>query len=415
MLTNLRLATIFAAVCFFCIGFARKPKSESQHILLYGDAGDGGDEQLRVGRAMWQRHKERPFDFAVSMGDNLYLPYEEDIFRRVFEIPYAPLIRAGIKFYQTVGNHDLEDGRLQHELEYSRKVGAEKRRKGGWVLPAENYVIERENLTWIVLNVATADNSINIPDDVFRFALKHLCKKSDNWKIVSFHYPFWSSGMRGDNYEFQAAMLPILERCLPDFIFAGHEHSGQVTLPWKWTNHIVVGNAHEVSPYHRPSDRETLYFMDEIGFAELFLTADVADFRFRNAKNEQVYWSQIQKRVPLWADVYRTTSNSILGRVKSEMRGVRASDLEAQAGFSKSRVSPFDEPNAWTFVTANLRANGELDVFEAPLPEGNEFEFALFRFRIKGTERWIYGDASGSEGLHGNYDGIQLNNFLELR
>ena len=46
------------------------------------------------------------YDFVVMLGDNVYDGGTPEYYRDRFELPYKPLLDAGVKFYATLGNHD---------------------------------------------------------------------------------------------------------------------------------------------------------------------------------------------------------------------------------------------------------------------------------------------------------------------
>jgi hypothetical protein len=52
------------------------------------------------------------FDFVVMLGDNVYGGESPEDFGRKFEIPYKPLLEAGVKFYASPGNHDNPNERF---------------------------------------------------------------------------------------------------------------------------------------------------------------------------------------------------------------------------------------------------------------------------------------------------------------
>jgi predicted MPP superfamily phosphohydrolase len=45
------------------------------------------------------------------VGDNLYGSERPQDFQKKFEIPYKPLLDAGVKFYACLGNHDAREQR----------------------------------------------------------------------------------------------------------------------------------------------------------------------------------------------------------------------------------------------------------------------------------------------------------------
>ena len=47
----------------------------------------------------------------VLVGDNLYGSERPQDFQKKFEMPYKPLLDAGVKFYASLGNHDAREQR----------------------------------------------------------------------------------------------------------------------------------------------------------------------------------------------------------------------------------------------------------------------------------------------------------------
>jgi hypothetical protein len=385
----------------------RRPRSGDHNILIYGDAGNGDDFQRAVGQAMWRDHLKSPFDFAVSTGDNQYLPTTPDVYERVFERPYAELVQAGLPFYQALGNHDLEEGRLVEQLAYSERVRALERGKGGFVLPSENYVVRKPNLTWIFASVGDGEGRISISPETERFLETSLREAQQNgWVILTTHYPLFSTGPRGDNKALQAKLLPLLERYPADFCFSGHEHHAEFLKPWEWMAQAIIGNGREIRPGRRSSERPSLFFMSEIGFARLRIVQNSARLSFINTRNEEVYVTTVQRRVPLWAEIEGRVDDSLRIRARFPTSW-SPSEVDAQCGYSSEPTNPVLFSKGWTYSPLKYLyydAPLGLDMYEGALPKGKS-GFATVRFRRKGDARWIYAD-SGIGEKTGNYDGV---------
>ena len=244
-------------------------------ILIYGDAGDGLQNQRTVGELMFRRHQLNAYDFALSMGDNQYTD-GEDVFNRIFETPYQKLIAAGIKFYQTIGNHDMDGDRYIAQLAYSKKVDAENKKTGGWVLPAEDYVIEKPNLRITVVNVVRMNAAR------YAFIEKQICSPGPGWNVLSMHYPIFSSGWHGDTVPLKKLLLPLLKKCPIDFVLAGHDHHAELFEPWNNIRFALSGNAHESRPPISTSELKTIYRSSHLGFVELELFNRSYCFKFIN-------------------------------------------------------------------------------------------------------------------------------------
>jgi len=75
-------------------------------FAVIGDSGTGDQEQYDVAKEMEVYRKAVGFDFVIMLGDNIYGGHEPRDFAQKFEIPYKPLLDAGVKFYASLGNHD---------------------------------------------------------------------------------------------------------------------------------------------------------------------------------------------------------------------------------------------------------------------------------------------------------------------
>ena len=85
----------------------RLPKKPgSVRFAAIGDSGRGDPPQYDVSARIQAYRKVFPFDFVVMLGDNVYDGGTPEDYRQKFELPYKPLIDAGVKFYATIGNHD---------------------------------------------------------------------------------------------------------------------------------------------------------------------------------------------------------------------------------------------------------------------------------------------------------------------
>ena len=52
--------------------FSLKAPDQPIRVLAFGDFGDGSQSQKEVAASMLQYHRQRPFDFAITLGDNFY-------------------------------------------------------------------------------------------------------------------------------------------------------------------------------------------------------------------------------------------------------------------------------------------------------------------------------------------------------
>src|SRR5262245_12401303 len=87
-------------------------KKDSFHFGVIGDSGTGGSAQYQVAKQMETYRGAFKYDLVIMMGDNLYGGQSPKDFERKFEQPYAALLKDGVKFRATLGNHDNPNQRF---------------------------------------------------------------------------------------------------------------------------------------------------------------------------------------------------------------------------------------------------------------------------------------------------------------
>ena len=60
---------------------------------------------------MAKLHSTFKYEIVALVGDNLYGGERPQDFKKKFEVPYKPLLDAGVKFYASLGNHDAREQR----------------------------------------------------------------------------------------------------------------------------------------------------------------------------------------------------------------------------------------------------------------------------------------------------------------
>jgi 3',5'-cyclic AMP phosphodiesterase CpdA len=258
----------------------------SAHILLYSDIGYANLGQYEATEEMARRHAEYPFSFAISAGDNIQLKPEifgprsmiwgDDVMEETFERPFTALIRDGVRFY------------------------AQTRGIGGFVLPSPDYVVRRNGIKIVFLDVATAFSNLNWSEQRAAFARQALQIQEEKWQILVFHYPLWSSGEHSRDkalIDLRKVMLPILNDYPVDFVVSGHDHHAELFhYQGKIKTRIaIVGNT--ARPHDLPYEPEIpSKFRSNIrGFAELDIQDNRAVLTFRSANGAVMFCDVVQK------------------------------------------------------------------------------------------------------------------------
>jgi hypothetical protein len=190
---------------------------------VLGDFGSGSSEQLELAASMAATHAAFPYELVITTGDNIYGSERPQDFRRKFEDPYAALLKAGVEFYASLGNHDSReqryyelfnmDGRLYYS--FSPQPGVR-------FFALESTYMEPEQIEWLE---------------------GELKGSNDAWKIAYFHHPLYSSGERhGSDIRLRQAIEPLLVAYNVSVVFAGHDHFYERVEPQKGIAHFVVGS-----------------------------------------------------------------------------------------------------------------------------------------------------------------------------
>ena len=82
---------------------------DSLKFGVLGDFGTASRGQRELAAEMARVHQRFAYEFVVTVGDNIYGSERPQDFSRKFEIPYKPLLDAGVKFYASLGNHDQKE------------------------------------------------------------------------------------------------------------------------------------------------------------------------------------------------------------------------------------------------------------------------------------------------------------------
>ena len=68
-------------------------------FAVLGDFGTGSKRQYALAETMAKVHETFPYELVVLVGDNIYGSDRPQDYAKKFELPYKPLLDAGVKFY----------------------------------------------------------------------------------------------------------------------------------------------------------------------------------------------------------------------------------------------------------------------------------------------------------------------------
>ncbi|KAF0249743.1 MAG: phosphohydrolase, partial [bacterium] len=203
------------------------PVKNQVRFIVFGDWGFGSSEQLKVAKQMILAHQNKPIDFVLTVGDNIYGTGNKQYYRPFFEQPYSALLKDNVKFFATLGNHDVIEGR-QDEIQYPL-FNMDGR---------EYYTIRRAErlVEFFMLDVT------NLGNKQLAWLENALKVSKARWKIALYHYPIYSSGTRhGSALALRNVLEPILVKYKVNIAFAGHDHIYERTHLQKGIQHFVTG------------------------------------------------------------------------------------------------------------------------------------------------------------------------------
>jgi 3',5'-cyclic AMP phosphodiesterase CpdA len=207
-----------------------------------GDNGSGGRQAVAVADRMAQTYEVAPFGLVSLLGDICYYGSIEERFDDVFLRPMSPLIDAGVEFELAVGNHD--EGLYENDVSLAEMeatldlLGTPGRYHASTHGPADFFYLDSSNPA--VLG-DVGDEQLEWLDDV-------LSASTNQWKIVAFHHPVYSSGLHGSTPRLNELLEPLLARHHVDLVLTGHDHHYERTVPIQGITYVVSGGGCKTTP-----------------------------------------------------------------------------------------------------------------------------------------------------------------------
>jgi predicted phosphodiesterase len=235
-------------------------------FAVIGDFGDNAPAQYQLAEQMAKLHDRFKFDTVVTVGDNLLGSERPQDFTTKFEVPYKPLLDAGVKFYASLGNHDAREQRYYKLFNMGAKL---------------YYTVNPRPEICLFLLEATYPTP-----EQFQWLENELKASSSDWKIAVFHEPIYSSGkMHGSDLSLRKVLEPFFVKYNVSVAFSGHDHFYERVTPQQGIAYFVVGSGGEL----RKGDIDRKSGLTAKGFDtdQTFLAAEII--------GDQMYFSAISR------------------------------------------------------------------------------------------------------------------------
>jgi Calcineurin-like phosphoesterase len=233
-------------------------RADTLKFGVLGDNGSGDSGQYDLAKQMAAVHRLFAFGFVIMVGDNFYGSQTPPELSRKFDVPYRPLLDAGVAFYAAIGNHDE-----------AWTVNYPPLHMGG----QRYYTYVRQQVRFFVLDT----NIMDQPQ--LRWFEAALQQSREPWKIAYFHHPLYgNAGRHGSAVDMRVLLEPLLVRYGVTVVFSGHDHVYERLKPQKGITYFVTGSGGKLrkgdltpSPTTAVGfDRDQAFMIVEVAADELF-------------------------------------------------------------------------------------------------------------------------------------------------
>ena len=237
-------------------------QANSVRLAAIGDFGNGSQLEIDVARQLAKSRAVFPFEFVLTLGDNLLTGSKPSDFDKDFAVPFKALLDADVPFYATLGNHDATNERFYKPFNMN---GANyytfKKRNVRFFALDSNY-LDQKQTAWIETQLREAGNG--------------------DWKICFFHHPLYSSArFHGPATDLRKVLEPLFVKYGVDVVLSGHEHVYERVRPQQGVYYFTdgasgelrAGNLSPSSITAKGFDTDRSFMMVEIAGDDLYFQA----------------------------------------------------------------------------------------------------------------------------------------------
>lgn len=197
-------------------------KGGSVRFAVIGDMGTGKQPQYETAQEMVKARQSFPFQFVITMGDNIYGGHSPRDFERKFELPYKPLLDAGVKFYASLGNHDPAGERAYKFFNMNGANYYAFTKGNVRFFALDSNYMDPKQLSWLRSQLQDADKS--------------------EWRICFFHHPLYSTAKQhGPSTDLRLLLQPLFIEYGVNVVLSGHEHVYERIQPQAGIYYFIEG------------------------------------------------------------------------------------------------------------------------------------------------------------------------------
>jgi hypothetical protein len=232
-------------------------KPDSVRFAVIGDMGTGDLPQYETAAKMNEYRQKFPYEFVITVGDNIYDGDAPSDYENKFALPYKALLDAGIKFYATLGNHDKPNQRFYKPFNMNGQ---------------QYYTHKKGNIRFFALDT----NYMN-PEQL-AWLEKELQNAGSEWLICYFHHALYSSArFHGSATELRLVLEPFFVKYGVQVVFAGHDHVYERVKPQQGIQYFTegasgslrAGNLKKMALTEIGYDRDRSFMLVEVAGDEL--------------------------------------------------------------------------------------------------------------------------------------------------
>jgi predicted MPP superfamily phosphohydrolase len=228
-------------------------RTDSLKFAAIGDNGTGDRPQYEIAKQMENAHASFAFDLVIMLGDNMYGGQTPADFVKKFEQPYALLLKAGVKFQASLGNHDRPENVSYKPFNMNGERYYTYTRKNVRFFALDSTLMDAKQLAWLQAALQSAQ---------------------EDWKICYFHHPLYSNASRhGSSVDLRVTLEPIFVKYGVDVVFSGHDHVYERVKPQKGITYFVSGAAGQLRRGNMRPEEETAAYFDQ---DQSFMLAEVS-------------------------------------------------------------------------------------------------------------------------------------------